>query len=762
MEVNLAMETRVLKPLLGLGLLLLFGFLAPGAGLAEDGPQLDAQVKVLDAGQGWPYYTTVLIGSSGNPLISYHDNRNKALKLVICQDAACTERKIYTPDRYGAGVSMGLNLGRPVMVHWNVNWLTHVQCESSGNCSQPTSTPLLKGPTAFSGPSLPVRMSGAPVMTYVDHYGGKLMLARCSDTTCTSPVSQKTLFDGASQSLRNTSLALTQAGSPVASFQDKEDGSLKLIVCHDPACSTLTLRTVDAGGPDDHEVGDYNSVALAAKDRPLISYYDATSGDLKLAICRDATCKSTQVTTVDNGRFLRLEYDVGRYTSLALNENGQPRISYYDASNENLKLATCTVIWEPQIDVRCNTRTVDSAGNVGEHNSLTLDREGRPVVSYRDATNQAVKLATCPDTSCSAPLLTTVADGSIVGLHTSLDLDPEGLPVISYYDQDGANLKAAACNDDACTAPSPTKVDYGSEVGRYSSLQVSGNGLPFISYYDATNGDLKLAVCTDSTCSSPTVKTVFSDGDVGQHTSLALQDNGLPVITFTSADGDFHLRDCTDLVCGSFDSFASFVQEDVGAEHTSLALARNDRTVFAAAIPAGLGLGYDDRDGLVPIAAGQVRHPSLALADEDLPAVSYYEDGYLRLLRCRTFSCAAFDLNTVDGEQGMNLGEYSSLAFDSRGLPVISYYDRTAGDLKLAVCQDANCQQNSPYTIDAGGDVGQYTSLAVDDQDTAFISYFDLTHGDLKLAIVELPGDSRPLSNRLYLPLTVRGASRRW
>jgi hypothetical protein len=56
-------------------------------------------------------------------------------------------------------------------------------------------------------------------------------------------------------------------------------------------------------------------------------------------------------------------------------------------------------------------------------------------------------------------------------------------------------------------------------------------------------------------------------------------------------------------------------------------------------------------------------------------------------------------------DSGMNVGHETSLALDANGYPVISYYDDTNGDLKLAHCNDPNCAPggDSIQTVDSAG-----------------------------------------------------------
>ena len=96
--------------------------------------------------------------------------------------------------------------------------------------------------------------------------------------------------------------------------------------------------------------------------------------------------------------------------------------------------------------------TVDSGGNVGSHTSITLGADGLPVISYYDATNGDLKVAKCINAACTGASAVSTLDsvGNNVGQFTSITLGADGLPVISYYDITNGDLKVAKCTSASC------------------------------------------------------------------------------------------------------------------------------------------------------------------------------------------------------------------------------------------------------------------------------------------------------------------------
>jgi hypothetical protein len=314
-----------------------------------------------------------------------------------------------------------------------------------------------------------------------------------------------------------SSMALTSNDIPVISYFDEANRDLKLAVCNDTNCTSPTISTLDSIG----DVGyvTESSMALTSNDIPVISYYDQTNGNLKLAVCNDTNCTSPIISTLDSM--------VGAMT-ITLISNDIPIISYYDDTNGDLKLAICnnSVCTSPTIS------TLDSIGDVGWYSSITHTSNDIPVISYYDHTNGNLKLAVCNNPTCTSPTISTLDSIGDVGYFTSIALTSTDIPVISYHDVFYLDLKLAVCNNPACTSPTISTLDGATHSAYDLSMTLTSANIPIISYFDYNGYDLEIAICNNSACTSPTFSTVDSTGQVGQHVSLALTSTDIPVISY--------------------------------------------------------------------------------------------------------------------------------------------------------------------------------------------------------------------------------------
>ena len=380
-----------------------------------------SQTQTVDSTGDVGRYTSIVLNSLGNPVISYYDG---------------TKSPPGTPNSAGNGDLKLVVCGNPTC--------------SSGN----TITTVERGTTIYTDDvgkynSLVLDNRGFPVISYFDR-GNGLMLAKCGNATCTSKSIRKVT---SATNIIDTSLVLDGFGYPVIAYTTETFNStgtrstaFSLIRCGREDCSIVNpSKLVDAG--------EYISLALDRGDLPVISYYDARGGDLKVANC-DRDCTTKGIRIVDSPG------DVGQYSSLVLvtirNTLGQisgqrPLISYYDVTNGDLKVVYCG---------NDSVQTVDSSGNVGQYTSLKWNPDTDPTISYYDAINKDLKVVICdpgsplaqvPTTPCQEKQynrLGTVDSTGDVGQDNALVVDSNGNPIISYYDTSNQDLKLAKAIDD--------------------------------------------------------------------------------------------------------------------------------------------------------------------------------------------------------------------------------------------------------------------------------------------------------------------------
>ncbi len=127
---------------------------------------------------------------------------------------------------------------------------------------------------------------------------------------------------------------------------------------------------------------------------------------------------------------------------------------------------------------------------------------------------------------------------------------------------------------------------------------------------------------------------------------------------------------------------------------------------------------------------------SIAVAADGLPVISHAGAGTLKVTKCANPACTGSStVTTVDGPAN-SVGKYSSIAIAADGRPVVSYWDETAGTLKVAKCANAACTGAATITVvdDPANRVGAFTSLAIGGDGFPVISYLDSTAGTLKVA----------------------------
>jgi hypothetical protein len=349
------------------------------------------------------------------------------------------------------------------------------------------------------GQTTSIALDGSiPVVSYYDNTNGNLKVLRCGNSTCTSGNSIVSP-DTSGIVGQYTSLALDSLGHPVVAYFDSTNHALKLLHCGNTTCSSGNV----INAPDTNTVGTQTSLVLDGQGKPAVSYY---AGHLRVLRCGDVNCGSGN-TTADPDTV----GPVGFHSAIAIAFGGIPVVSYYDQDGGDLKVLRCG-------NTTCTSgnviNTPDTNGDVGEYTSSVQDpTTGVPVVSYYDATNGNLKVLRCGNNTCSSGNSIASPDSTgNVGTHTSLVLDSGGKPVVSYRDETNGDLKILHCGNTTCTSGNTIiSADTAGNVGFETSIALDGT-IPVVSYFDQTNGDLRVLRCGDANCKAQANPDTDGDG----------------------------------------------------------------------------------------------------------------------------------------------------------------------------------------------------------------------------------------------------------
>ncbi len=320
------------------------------------------------------------------------------------------------------------------------------------------------------------------------------------------------------------------------------------------ASAQITNQAVDTGG----DVGQYTSIALNASGNPVISYYDVSNGDLKLLICDDPTCSSNTQYVVDDGAGA----DVGLFSSLVLDASGNPIISYHNETTGALELVVCD---DPTCTGGGETFTVvdNTALDTGEYTAIALDSNGNPVISYVDATNNDPRLAICAAPACTTPQLTLLDNSAFdFGLNTGIDITADDIAFVSYHRTNSGQKSPfiASCDLTNCSTPAnvtnSAALATGGSAGATNDIALRQTGLPTVIF--SQGNDVEIVACNDATCSSSTSGAYSPTTPGPLDLSLTLDANDFPVIALFSrnpnfVNGDLFLLRCNDVGCSGGD-----------------------------------------------------------------------------------------------------------------------------------------------------------------------------------------------------------------
>jgi len=171
------------------------------------------------------------------------------------------------------------------------------------------------------------------------------------------------------------------------------------------------------------ETGAYTSIDVDSNDNPKISFINGNT--LRYFSYNGTDWEKTSLSP-----------QLQKWTSLEISSTNKPHITYYNmtGTNRTLGYAEC-------IASNCNSAAswnytiIDNDADVGEYTSLALDTNNKPHVSYYDAVGTSLKYAYYNGTGWEISVVDGSAVGAVVGRYSSIDIDKYGNAYISYYNK---------------------------------------------------------------------------------------------------------------------------------------------------------------------------------------------------------------------------------------------------------------------------------------------------------------------------------------
>lgn len=284
-------------------------------------------------------YSSITIGSDGLGLISYYESSTGEMKVAHCGTIACNSGNTLTTVNATNDVGQYSSIttgadGHGLLSYYDatIGALKVVHCGNAFCNSGGSNTVVDNSADVGQYTAITIGADGLGLISYYDATNGHLKVLHCGDTACISGNISATV-DGSATVGLGTSITIGADGLGLISYRDSPNGDLKVLHCGNLVCNSgNTVTAVDTEGI----VGSFSSITIGIDGLGLISYSDGGNGHLKALHCGNATCNSGNISnTLDSA------YNVGTYTSIAIDPSGLPLISYYDSFYQDLKVYRC-------------------------------------------------------------------------------------------------------------------------------------------------------------------------------------------------------------------------------------------------------------------------------------------------------------------------------------------------------------------------------------------------------------------------------------
>ena len=370
------------------------------------------------------------------------------------------------------------------------------------------------------------------------------------------------------------------------------------------------------------------------------------------------------------------------------------------------------------------------------------------------------QLPFCSDNMCAC--LDDIPPGRI-GPYSDVAVGPDGTIWVSAYAQTHGDLVVAQATggpipdetwewvdgvpDGPVTIPG-AKIrggieDPGPDVGMYTSIAVGPDGAPMVSYFDRDTASLKFAQKINGTWQTHIVDMgtdTMASGKLGTNGALVGMYTSLTVRSDDGRPGIAYLAHVNDAQGARAE--VRFVSAQT--PHPGSAGDWQMWVVDTAPLPP------DDpaNPGIYPLPEGLGLFIDSARMPNQAPVVAYYDrgSGDLKLAKFNAQAGQFAAAKVLDGSSGVDAGWTPSVAVDAKGVVSVAYVDATANDLKYITDATGALPQviDDGYRVDGQTVdglpkpvlhfVGNDASIVLSPSGAPFVAYQDATTQELLLA----------------------------
>lgn len=224
-----------------------------------------------------------------------------------------------------------------------------------------------------------------------------------------------------------SAIAVDSTGQVHIVYYDDTDDSLRYATSLNTCGSSMSWTTEAIDETVGADVGQEVSMVMDETGVLYFSYYDATNSNLKYGYGTSGAWTTTTLDSTDAN---------GHYSSIGLDSTKKVHISYYSSTDSSLRYITNKTSGLPPfimgIKIGWIPKTVDDSASVGLYTSLVMNSEDTPFISYYDGSNQDLKFAFLDGSTWDLSIL----DGAYTstGLWSTLAVDNLDFFHIGYVD----------------------------------------------------------------------------------------------------------------------------------------------------------------------------------------------------------------------------------------------------------------------------------------------------------------------------------------